>query len=139
MADINPVDYGSDVGRVRKYIPDVVQLVDPSTPDAPPTYLWSDEDVQSFVDDQTQDGLYETKRWHIYRAAAGLILATANNEALILKKIVTEDLQTDGPAVATALRQSAALLFGRADAMEGEEAEVFISVPYFHTPPRYGW
>lgn len=141
MADIYPVDYTTDVGRVRKYIPDIVQMVDPADPGSDPTYMWADEDIQSFIDDQTEDSLYPTRRWHIYRAAADIMVATANNEALVLKKIVTEDLQTDGPAVAAALLKGAAQLYGRADELEetSGEGEIFISVPYYHTPPRYDW
>lgn len=139
MADVFPVDYSSDVGRVRKYIPDVTQLTDPKNPSAPASFLWSDDEIQSFVDDQTDVGFNPTTLGHIYRAAADIMVATANNEALILKKLVTEDLQTDGPAVANALLKSAALFYGKADELDSREVELFIAVPYEHVPPRYDW
>lgn len=139
MADVSPPDYTTDVGRVRKYIPDVVQRDDPRDPLLPPSYLWSDEDIQSFIDDQTGMGIVPTELYHIYRAASDIMVATANNEALILKKIVTEDLQTDGPAVAAALIKGAALLEGKADAIEAQTEEVFYAVDYFHEPPRFDW
>ncbi len=45
-------------------------------------------------------------------AAAVLMERIADNEVLIAKKIVSQDLQTDGPAVAAALRASADRLRG---------------------------
>lgn len=142
MADVTPVDYTTDVGRVRKYIPDVVQLPDPKHPASTPEYMWADDAIASFIDDEAgllEEG--ERPRWIILRAAASIMIATANNEALILKKIVTEDLQTDGPAVAKALIAAAEALRKRAKELEDAEAEaeIFISVPYVHTPARYEW
>lgn len=141
MPDIYPPQYNTDVGRVRKYIPDTKLITDPEDPYAEPTYIFSDEELQSFIDDQTEIGLLPTRAWHIRRAAADAMIAMANNENLILKKIVSEDLETDGPAVATALIKAATLLYGRADAEEFNDVnmEVFISVPYVHDPPRYDW
>lgn len=141
MPDVFPPDYGTDVGRVRKYIPDVKQLPEPEDPYSEPSYIFSDEELQSFVDDQTEFGLIETRSWHIRRAAADAMIALANDENLILKKIVSEDLETDGPAVATALIKAATLAYGRADADQfgADNEEIFISVPYTHDPPRYDW
>lgn len=140
--DIYPVDYTSDVGRVRKYVPDIIPLPDPKDPLSDPTYMWSDEAIQSFIDDDIPPlwvvGV-PAPRSAIWRAAANIMIATANNENLILKKLVTEDLETDGPAVAKALLLSAQELRKKADADDaaGEVEEVFFTVPYVHTPPRY--
>lgn len=143
MPDIYPVDYSTAVGRVRKYIPDLVPLADPADPTATPEYMWSDGALQSFVDDEYTDptGLLPVPRQAILRAAASAMIATANNENLILKKIVTEDLQTDGPSVAKAMIAAAAELYKKAALIDLEEAseEMFFSVPYFHTPPRFDW
>lgn len=49
------------------------------------------------------------------RAAARALLTIAANEALLAKKITTQDLATDGPAVAEALRKLAAQLRAEAD------------------------
>jgi hypothetical protein len=43
----------------------------------------------------------------LYSAAVDALLAIATNESLISKKIRTEDLSTDGPAVAAELRRTA--------------------------------
>lgn len=141
MPDIFPPDFTTDVGRVRKYIPDLRQAVDPANPYEEPSYIFSDDELQSFVDDQTDYGLLETRIWHIRRAAASAMIALANDENLIMKKIVTEDLETDGPAVADKLLKAAALAYGRADAEEGlsNAEEIFLVVPYTHDPPRYDW
>lgn len=134
-----PVNFNTDVGRVRKYIPDLTPLVNPEHPNEAPEFIFSDAEIQAFVDDQTELGLIPTRSWHIRRAAADAMVAIANSENLILKKIVTEDLQTDGPAVADKLLKAAALAYGRADAEESNSTaeEVFYAVPYVHYPPRY--
>lgn len=142
--DIYPVDYTTDVGRVRKYIPDIQRFSDPKDPTSPPEYMWSDDSIQSFLDDDLPP-LWQTgipaPRSAIWRAAANIMIATANNENLVMKKIVTEDLETDGPSVAKAMLASAKALHDRADAEDGLEnvEEVFYSVDYVHSPPRYDW
>lgn len=129
MVDTFPVDFTTAVGRVRKYIPDLVQLPDPSDPSLAPSYMWSDDEIQSFVDDE--DG-------NIKRAAAYILIATANNENLILKKLTTEDLATDGPAVSNAMLKTAERLLAETALSAGEE-EDFYSVPYTPAPPRFDW
>lgn len=139
--DVFPPNFGSEVGRVRKYIPDLLQLPDPFEPSAEPSYLWSDEDIQSFVDDQKRDPLGPASQADLLRAAGYLMLATGNNELLVLKKITTEDLETDGAAVQKAMTAAAAIMFQRANAIEERDthAEVFYEVPYradFSSPYR---
>ena len=138
--DIYPVDYASDVGRVRKYIPDIIQLPDPQDPIADPSFMWSDDAIQSFLDDEAIIDDVATQPT-VLRAAASILVATANNENLILKKLVTDDLQTDGPAVAKAMLASAQELRKRADDIDAaaSEAEIFIAVPYpmFGSYPQY--
>lgn len=142
MTDVYPVDYTSDVGRIRKYIPDVIMMQDPADWDAEPAYMWHDNALQSFLDDELPTTYVPgdpAPRTAIWRAAAAVMVATANNEALVLKKIITEDLQTDGAAVAKALLAGAKALSDRADdedkAINGEE--VFLTVfdpPFGFTP-----
>lgn len=145
MVDVYPPNFASEVGRVRKYIPDLIQLPDPMEPSAEPSYLWSDEDIQSFVDDQKIDPIAGiATQAQLLRAAAYILVATGNNELLVLKKITTEDLETDGAAVQKQLLAAAATLFGRANAIEGEQAlaEVFFEVPYrpdFTSAPAFGY
>lgn len=130
--DIYPVDYTSDVGRVRKYIPDVVQLPDPQDALSEPSYMWSDLAIQSFLDDEGAVGLAGATLPTVLRAAASILVATANNENLILKKLATDDLQTDGPAVAKAMLASAQELRKRADDIDATtaEEETFTVVTY---------
>lgn len=129
MVNTYPVDFTTEVGRVRKYIPDLTLLPDPSNPTAPASFMWNDDEIQSFVDDE--DG-------NIKRAAAYILIATANNENLILKKLTTEDLATDGPAVSNAMLKTAERLLAET-AASASEVEDFISVDYVPAPPRYDW
>lgn len=69
--------------------------------------LFSDSEITDFI---TAGGS------NVLRAAAFACLAIGTSEALISKRIHTQDLQTDGPAVAKAMLDKAALLFSRADA-----------------------
>lgn len=134
MADISPPDLASGVGRVRKFIPDLVQLEDPKNPELEPEYYFSDEEIGGFLDEYTEGG--QPGRWHVKRAAADAIDALANNEALVLKKIKTEDLETDGKAVADALRAGARALRGQADA-DLENDNPFVGViPFSHYHPQ---
>lgn len=142
MADVSPPDLTSGVGRVRKYIPDLVELSDPKDPLADPSYYFSDGEISAFLEEYPK----EPKRWHVKRAAADAIDALANNEALILKKIKTEDLETDGPATANALRAGARALRDRARQEELEDQEFIGFVPFKHHHPQtrmprrpWGW
>jgi hypothetical protein len=86
------------VGTVRGLIPDIRKLVDPADPLAPAAYLFEDDHLQMFL---TVNGD------RVLLAAAQALMALAANEALVSKKIRTEDLSTDGPAVSAELRRLA--------------------------------
>ena len=114
---IYPPDYTSAVGQVRVLTTDTVLLTDPHKPLAEPEYLHSDAQLLAFL------VLNGNK---VKAAAADVIDTLATNEALISKKIRTEDLQTDGPAVANSLRLQATGLRA-AQRREDEEAEMLDS------------
>lgn len=141
MADEFPVDLTSDIGRVRKYIPDLVPLGDPADPDAEGSFIFSDEEIESFLSDETVDGALPVTASRVRRAAAWAMIAIANNENLILKKITTQDQQTDGPAVAKELRASAEALFKQAaaDELAADSAELFFHVPFHSGIHRGEW
>ena len=98
MASIFPPDYSTPHGQLRALLSQTKQYVDPANPSAGPDYLLSDDQLSAYLT-INNDGLYG--------AAADALLAIATNEVLISKKIRTEDLQTDGPAVAGELRRTA--------------------------------
>lgn len=145
MPDTTPVDFATPVGRVRKYIPDLVQLPDPSDPDGTPSYLFSDAEIQSFLDDETNSNTLPVTNFRVRRAAAWAMIALANSENLILKKITTQDQQTDGPSVAKQLLAAAAALMAQAQADEAAanaatEPETFTAVfpePVYTSDPGY--
>ncbi len=146
MSNVYPVDYTSDVGRVRKYIPDVTLLGDPANPAATPDYIWSDAAIQSFIDDEVPGTWadYNAPRIAIWRAAAAVMIATANDVNLTLKKLVTEDLETDGPAVADKLIKGAQELLKKALLAENTESieEIFLTVfpePLLRHPEGTEW
>jgi hypothetical protein len=94
-------------------------------------YLFSADEVADFL---------AINAGSVRRAAAQALDAIAGNEALVSKKITTQDLQTDGPAVAASLRQSATELRRQADAGEGDDGtDGFEVVEYRPYPYHAGW
>lgn len=61
---------------------------------------------------------------NVKRGAAAALEAIATSETLRSKKITTQDLSVDGPAVADDLRKRAALLRGQADKADQQAAEL---------------
>lgn len=135
MVDISPPNLNSPVGRVRKYIPDMVQLEDPRDPTADPEYYFSDLEISGYIGEYTAEGT-EPTRSQVKRAAADAVDALANNEALILKKIKTEDLETDGPALANSLRAGARALRTQADEEDEADNAMFAIIPFKHHHPQ---
>lgn len=77
---------------------------------------------------------------NVRRAAAQALDTIASNETLVSKKITTQDLSTDGPAVAASLRAQAKELRRQADSGEGDSDsfgfEIVDFEPYACRP---GW
>lgn len=101
------------VEQVRLLIPDV------------------DEDDYIFTDEQIEGYLSMARGGSVLRAAALAVRAIANNQALLLKVIRTDDLQTNGAQVAEALRKNANDLENRADGEDDADAEDFFMVAPF--------
>lgn len=97
-----PIDYTSDVGRVRLLINDV------------------DESNLVFPDNQLAAFLALEKD-SVKRAAAQAIDSQATNEALALKVLKDHQVTTDGAKLADAMRRHADSL--RKQAREDEDAE----------------
>lgn len=112
MPDVNPLDPTTSVGQLRLLISDSQQRIDPGNPSADPEYYFSDDFLEGFLAIESDN---------IKLAAADALMALAANEALVSKKIRRENLQTDGPAVATALRQLAAEY--KQDGLRAQETE----------------
>ena len=102
------VDYKDPVQQVRLIIGDT-NTADPD-----------------FDDDQLK-GFLSIARDSVLRAAADALDAIATNEALLSKKLQTQDRASDGPAVADALRKHADALRKRAQ----EEDDAIEDDPFF--------
>lgn len=89
---------------------------DPSTSAGRVRLLATDTDSDNaiFTDDEI-DAFLALEDDNVKRAAATALDQIASSEALIQKRIKLLDLQTDGPAVAKALREHAAALRKQAD------------------------
>lgn len=84
---------------------DYVRLLIADLPEDTDDRLLTDEQLQTLIDEEGDDKL----------AAAAALDIIATSEVLVSKKIRTQDLQTDGPAVATVLREQAATLRTQVD------------------------
>lgn len=113
------IDYTSPLGQVRLLITDV--SADPA--------------LQLFSDDQLGAFLTMALDQSVHRAAAQALDVIAASEVLVGKKIRTQDLQTDGPAVAAELRAQAAQLRVTADQEDGFFFDIVTPSPY---PSTYG-
>lgn len=86
--------------------------------------IFTDGELQSFLDLWVETG-GTPAREDIFRASADALEAIAISEVLIAKKIRTQDLSTDGPAVAEALRKLAASLRARAEEEDAKNGGIF--------------
>lgn len=115
-------DPASDVGRVRLLITDVVEPA-----------LFDDAQIDAFL---AMEG-------GVKLAAATALETIARSEALISKKITTQDLSTDGPAVAKELRESAKALREQAAVEAEAEADDGFGLEIVDFDPlaayRTGW
>jgi hypothetical protein len=109
-----PIDYATDVGKVRLLINDVDET----------GLVFPDTQIQAFL---TLEGD------NVKRAAAQAIDTIADNEALASKVITDHQLQTDGAKLADALRKRAATL--RAQADSEVELEGFFEIVDFDPNP----
>ena len=113
----------SDIEKMRVLIPDNEQVFDGD-------YLFSDNDLNAYL---------EVANGSVLRAASYAVLAIANSEAMISKVIKTQDLSTNGAAVADALRLTAKQLADRADKeddLAGEFYLNFVDYGYGTTRPE---
>lgn len=130
MANIYPPAYDTPLGQLRALVSQTEQYVDPANPEADPDYLMSDGLLQSYLVINSDK---------LYGAAADALLAIATNEALISKKIRTEDLSTDGSVIANSLRQIAQEYRKRQEDEDAEDAalEAFELVDFTAYPSNW--
>lgn len=152
MAGMTDQDYDSleatdPLGLVRALIPDIEKLPDPAHPEAEASYLFGDATLGRFLllSGARSMTVAEKITWTastptVYRAAANACETLARSEMLVLKKITTEDLATDGSVLAAQYRQLAAQLRAEADRVADEEADndpgVFV-VPFQRRPAQF--
>ena len=85
------IDPTTDIGKVRLLIADLDET----------NLIFTNEMITGYL---------SLAEWSVHRAAASCLRAIATSEVLLSKKLRTQDLQTDGPAVAAELRAQAAAL-----------------------------
>lgn len=102
------------------------------------------------ISDEQYAGLFDLEGEDVRLTAAAALELIATSHVLLAKKITTQDLSIDGPAVADALRKSAAGLRGlvqkaKDDADVDEDDAAAFGFDYVDFDPhaglrrRYGW
>lgn len=116
-------DEQKQIGQVRHLIADL----------DPINQLFTDEQLQTYLELNDWD---TGNKPGIYRAAADALHAVATTEVLLSKKIRSQDVSTDGPAVAKELREQASAFRARADKAEAKaEAEAAATDSFFDIVP----
>lgn len=114
-------------------------MIDYSTPVGQVRLLTSDLDENAFLlDDAIIEGYLTLNGQDVNLAAADVLTAIATSEVLVAKKIRTQDLSSDGPAVAAVLMQQASALRERAAAILAADQEVFFGVVSMAQTPLEG-
>lgn len=118
------IDYTTPLGQTRLLSADL----DPAAP------IIADAVLLGYL------GLHQNNP---YRAAADALDAMATSEVLLSRKIRTQDLSTDGPAVAAELRKQATYLRGKADTdlalANGGFFEIVPSVAHYAEAAERPW
>lgn len=120
-APIN-LDPTTNVGLIRLLITDV-------------------DETSPLFEDAQLTALLTAEGGHVKRAAAAALETIARSEVLIAKVISTQDLSTNGPAVAAELRASAKALRDQADVdlQDGNQAPAQALLPVWSFPPPVEW
>lgn len=139
LTAVNPI--GSEEGSFVVERPTLglspIEL-DPSTAVGYIRLLVSDRDeVDPLLDDADYVALLAAEGSRTLAAAAALE-TIARSEALVSKKISTQDLSTDGPAVAKELRESAKALRAQA-ALETTTTTTAAVLPVWSFPDPLSW
>lgn len=113
MASEFPPKVDTPVGKLRLLTGDSVLRKDPKNRAAEGSYYYEDDQLEAFLD---------IENGNLKLAAADVLMSFASNEAMVSKKIRTETLQTDGPAVAAELRLQA-LAFRQEGTIERANAD----------------
>lgn len=111
----------TDIDLVRTLIPDTDAIYGENEDE----HLFSDTEIENFL---------TVARGSVYRAAGLAMIAVGNSEALILKVIRTQDLQTNGATLQAAWLKSGERLLDEADKIDAGEDHFFQIINY-----REGW
>lgn len=114
---MEPAEQEKQVGQVRHIIGDVDEA----------NQLLTDDHIKTYLElNDWADG-YKSG---VYRAAADALDAIATSTALLDKKIRTQDISSDGPAVSAVLMKQAAGLRARADSEDPANESFFEVIPF---------
>jgi hypothetical protein len=89
---------------------------------------YDDDEHRTFSDVEIDDTI--SREPNLKYAAASLLEQWAVSQVLIARKIRTQDLSTDGPAVAAELRALADRLRAQADQADEDAADAVVVEPY---------
>lgn len=148
MADKNYENRGLEdpIAEVRALIPDTEKLGDPAHPEAEKSYLFDDVSLARYIKlaggaivttDANTEINASASAAQVYRAAAHACEALGSSEMLVLKKITSEDLATDGSVLANQYGAKAKRLRDQAQELDdgaNDDGGGFFLKPYYPRP-----
>lgn len=113
---------GDPIADVRALIPDTEQLRDPAHPTAEASYLFDDMSLSRYLRlaGGTKDAATPAQ---VLRATAHACEALGSSEMLVLKKITSEDLATDGATLANQYGAKAKRLRDEAQGLDDGDSD----------------
>lgn len=137
--DYDILPEGSPIGDIRALIPDTERLADPAHPEAAASYLFDDASLSRYLRlaGGTKD---EATPAQVLRATAHACEALGTSEMLVLKKITSEDLATDGATLANQYGAKAKRLRDEAQQLDdgaNDDGGGFFTVPYAKRPAGF--
>lgn len=114
-------DFTTAVGKVRLHISDLADppmIADAVLEGYLGLHSWDPAEPSVFTDQM------------LWRASADALDAMATSEVLVSKKIRSQDISVDGPAVAADLRKKAIELRGKANDADADEDSFFEIIPF---------
>ena len=113
----------------RQLIPDIEERSDPRDLRQPPALLFTDEQIQAFLD---------INSGNVKRAAADAVRVIATTQSLLLKVLSTDDKSTDGAKLGAELRAQSKRLMDEADSDDKRDIG-FDVAEWTPQPQDYAW
>ena len=130
---VHPIDTDTLAGKVRLLVGDTDPVTHPGAGSDPDTYEYA------WYSDTELEALGTLHGDSPKRTAIWVLSVVAVNQALLLRKWTSEDLQVDGPAIAAGIEKTIARLAKEVEREESQEDAFFDLVAPDGGPRSFWW